>query len=59
MRLLHLMSKEETEEAIELLRFKLQVSLENHGLYSNRTTELNNQLTLYITHYRKLTASKT
>lgn len=54
MLLLHLMSKEETEEAIELLRYKLQVSLENDGLYNNRTIELNNQLSLYINHYRIL-----
>ncbi len=54
MLLLHLMSKEETEEAIELLKHKMQDSLDNYGLYDYRTIELNKQLTLYINHYQKL-----
>lgn len=54
MLLLHLMSIEETEEAIELLENKLQESVEKHGQFDYRTIELNKQLTLYINHHQKL-----
>ena len=54
MLLLHLMSKEETEEAIELLKNKLEESIEKYGHFDYRTIELNKQLTLYINHYKKL-----
>ena len=56
MLLLHLMSVKETEEAIELLKSKLHLSKEIYGLNHTRTIELNNQLTLYIKHHRKITA---
>ena len=55
MLLLHLMSKKETEEAIELLKSKLHSSKERYGLNDNRTIELNRQLSLYIHHLRNLT----
>ncbi len=54
MLLLHLMSIEETEEAIDLLKNKLQESIEKYGQFDYRTIELNKQLTLYINHYQKL-----
>ena len=54
MLLMNLMSKKETEEAIELLQEKFTMSKDRYGLSDTRTVELNRQLTLYIKHLEKL-----
>ena len=54
MLLMNLMSKKETEEAIELLQEKFAMSKDRYGLSDTRTIELNRQLTLYINHLEKL-----
>ena len=55
MRLLYLMSKQETAEAIELLKHKIESSVKLYGLYDTRTKELDKQLNLYVEHYHNLT----
>ena len=55
MRLLHLMSKKETAEAIELLKYKLESSVNRYGLCDTRTKELDKQLKIYVEHYHNLT----
>ena len=54
MRLLYLMSKKETAEAIELLKHKVESSANLYGLSDNHTKELEKQLTLYVEHYHNL-----
>ena len=54
MLLMSLMSRKETEEAIELLKEKVIVSKKNYGLSDSRTKELERQLTLYMNHHKKL-----
>ena len=55
MRLIYLMSKQETAEAIELLKHKIELSVKLYGLYDTRTKELDKQLNLYVEHYHNLT----
>lgn len=58
MLLLDLMSLEELEETIDLLRTKLNDTAVVYGRHSSRTIEISRSLDLYIARYIKLKKKK-
>jgi hypothetical protein len=54
MLLIDLMSKDELEETIELLRMKLFENASIHGFTHERTIAISQSLDLYLTRYNKL-----
>jgi hypothetical protein len=58
MLLLNLMSLDELEETIELLRVKLFETASIHGYSHERTVAVSQSLDLYLTRYNKVMCSK-
>jgi hypothetical protein len=58
MLLLDLMSRDELEETIELLRVKLFETASINGFSHKRTIAISQSLDLYLTRYNKLICSK-
>jgi hypothetical protein len=58
MLLIDLMSKDELEETIELLRVKLFETASKNGFSHERTIAISQSLDLYLTRYNKLNSCK-